>query len=88
VTPRRYPVISGRDLIRQLERTYGYAVVRQRGSHVRIRTMRGGKHSLTVPDHKELDCGTLDGIVGAVATHLGLPKEEIATRLFDRDDSE
>ncbi len=85
MTPRRYPVISGRDLIRSLGQAYGYEIVRQRGSHVRIRTMQGSKHSLTVPDHKEIAQGTLDGIVKAVAAHLGVTKEQVASRLFEGD---
>lgn len=85
MTPRRYPVISGRDLIRRLEQIYGYEVVRQRGSHVRIRTLQGGKHSLTVPDHREIARGTLDGIVKAVAAHFGVTKEQAASRLFASD---
>ena len=83
MTPRSYPVISGQGLIRRLEKAYGYQIVRQRGSHVRIRTMEKGKHSLTVPDHKELARGTLDGILGAIAGHFDLTKEEVSTELFD-----
>jgi predicted RNA binding protein YcfA (HicA-like mRNA interferase family) len=83
MTPRRYAVISGQALVRRLERSYGYEIVRQRGSHVRIRTMQNGKHALTVPDHKELARGTLDGILGAVAAHFGLTKDEVVSQLFE-----
>jgi predicted RNA binding protein YcfA (HicA-like mRNA interferase family) len=55
------PVISGRKLVRALERA-GWQTVRQRGSHVRM------KHPerlipLTVPLHQELKRGTLAGIL-------------------------
>jgi predicted RNA binding protein YcfA (HicA-like mRNA interferase family) len=57
----RLPTVSGSDLIDALERV-GWEVLRQRGSHVRLR------HSerqlfLVVPLHKELKRGTLNGIL-------------------------
>ncbi len=82
MSPRKYPVISGRELIRRLEKAYGYEIIRQRGSHIRIRTYIGGKHSLTVPDYKELDRKIVDGILTAVARHRGLSKKEIIDELF------
>ena len=61
------PVISGRQLIRWLE-SLGYAVVRQRGSHVRLeRSSPTGTHAITVPNHREIAKGTLNDILGAVA---------------------
>lgn len=54
------PVLSGKQLITVLERN-GFAVVRQRGSHVRLKHADG--RSTTVPLHKELDRGTLRGIL-------------------------
>lgn len=47
----RLPQISGRSLIRLLV-SLGYEVVRQKGSHVRVRKRNElGEHNLTVPDH-------------------------------------
>ncbi|HID86646.1 MAG TPA: type II toxin-antitoxin system HicA family toxin [Anaerolineae bacterium] len=83
MSPRRLPVISGRGLIRKLSQAYGYEIVRQKGSHIRIRTYLGGKHSLTTPDHKELDRGTLSGIIDEVARHFGTEKEDVVRSLFD-----
>ena len=82
MSPRLYPVISGEALIRKLERTYGYEVVRQKGSHIRIRTYVGGKHSLTIPGHRELDIDTLDGIVAEVARHQGVDRSHVIEKLF------
>jgi predicted RNA binding protein YcfA (HicA-like mRNA interferase family) len=55
------PVVSGQRLVKALERA-GWSVVRQRGSHVR---MKHPDHavSLTVPLHRELKRGTLSGIL-------------------------
>lgn len=57
----RLPVVSGQQLITALEKI-GWVVVRQRGSHVRL------KHDdrttpLVVPLHRELKRGTLAGIL-------------------------
>ncbi len=55
------PVVSGAQLIRALERL-GWDVVRQRGSHVRLRHPER-RTFLVVPLHRELKRGTLRGIL-------------------------
>lgn len=57
----RQPVVSGAALIRALEKD-GWQVVRQRGSHVRLKKA-GRRNALVVPLHKELRKGTLAGIL-------------------------
>lgn len=59
----RLPVVSGREVIAALSRI-GYVVVRQRGSHLRLRhpTDRS-RRALTVPDHSTLKPGTLHAIL-------------------------
>jgi len=57
----RLPVISGRQLVRALGRV-GFVVDRQRGSHM-ILYRADPPRMLTVPDHKELDRGTLRAIL-------------------------
>ena len=53
------PVLSGREAIRVFERL-GYTVVRQRGSHVRMRhATDSSRKPLTVPDHRALKPGLL-----------------------------
>ena len=55
----KLPVISGRQAARAFERI-GYKVVRQRGSHIRLRDDQNPKHlPLTIPDHRELKPGLL-----------------------------
>ncbi|MBX3379560.1 MAG: type II toxin-antitoxin system HicA family toxin [Phycisphaeraceae bacterium] len=57
------PVISGRQAVAELERV-GYEVVRQRGSHLRLRhPTDASRQPVTVPDHKELKSGTLRAII-------------------------
>lgn len=60
MTPRP-PVVSGDQLIRALERD-GWSVVRQRGSHVRLRKA-DRRNALVVPLHKEIRKGSSAGIL-------------------------
>ena len=53
------PRVSGSEVIRALEKL-GFAVKRQRGSHV---ILRRGSVGCVVPDHKELKTGTLHGVL-------------------------
>lgn len=53
--------ISGRACVKALERA-GFVVRRQEGSHVILRRSQPFAQ-LVVPDHKELDRGTLRAIV-------------------------
>ena len=57
----RQPVVSGERLIKALGKE-GWEVVRQRGSHVRLKK-DGRKHALVVPLHREIRRGTLAGIL-------------------------
>ena len=57
----KLPVVSGRDVIRALTKA-GFRVVRQRGSHIVLR--RDDPFAQTVvPDHPEIDRGTLRAIL-------------------------
>jgi len=54
---------SGKDVVRALERL-GYVVLRQRGSHVRMRHVDAARHkSVTIPLHRELKIGLLRQII-------------------------
>ena len=53
------PRVSGTEVVRALERL-GFAVVRQRGSHI---VMRRGSMGCVVPNHRELKLGTLTGVL-------------------------
>ena len=53
----KLPRISGAEAVRALERL-GFAVVRQRGSHV---VLRRGASGCALPLHRELKTGTLAG---------------------------
>ena len=61
MTPK-LPVVSGLNCIRALEKI-GYVVVRQRGSHIRLKNKSGELPPVTVPDHLELRPGLLKKIL-------------------------
>jgi predicted RNA binding protein YcfA (HicA-like mRNA interferase family) len=73
--------VSAADLIRVL-RVLGYERVRQEGSHVRLTTLVGGTHHITVPNHRPLKTGTLlGGVLKPVAAHHRLSIEELLVKL-------
>ena len=55
----KLPRVSGAEAVRILERL-GFAVVRQRGSHI---VMRRGAAGCVVPNHREIKLGTLAGVL-------------------------
>lgn len=57
----KLPIISGLDCIKILCKHFGFAVLRRRGSHVTLASQ--GTIFVTVPLHKELRRGTLQGIL-------------------------
>ena len=81
MSPRLPRDVSGAELAKLLE-TFGYAVTRQKGSHLRLTTLESGEHHVTVPDHDALRTGTLNGILKAVAEHAGLSRDDVVKKLF------
>ena len=68
-----------------LRRAYGYAILRQTGSHIRLATnLMGREHRVTVPRHHPVRIGTLNDILSDVADYLGIDKDEVAQELFGR----
>lgn len=73
--------LSGSDLVKALGRL-GYRVTRQSGSHIRLSTDQPAPHHLTIPAHDPLKVGTLAAILGDVAAHLKIERDELLRRLF------
>jgi len=58
------PRLSGTQIIKILVKYFGFSVVGQRGSHVKLRKFVNGRKVVTiVPLHKEVKLGTLFGIL-------------------------
>ena len=68
----KLPVLSGRDVIKILKKI-GFEERRQRGSHIiLIKEAQEGKRAVVVPNHREIDKGTLLEII----RQAGLKREE------------
>ncbi|MBI4872113.1 MAG: type II toxin-antitoxin system HicA family toxin [Candidatus Riflebacteria bacterium] len=61
--PRKLKRLSGQQVIGLLKR-HGFDICATRGSHVKLRrvTADGLRQTLTIPNHRELDTGTLAAI--------------------------
>jgi len=72
--------ISGDRLVSALEKI-GYNVIRQRGSHVRLRHPGPPAHAITVPPHNPLKTGTLHGILAEVALQRSISLDSLSELL-------
>jgi len=79
--PRKLRRLSGTDVVRILGQ-FGFLRLSQRGSHVKLRRVlsTGGKQTLVVPLHDELDRGTLGALFKQASTFI--PDEELAPHFF------
>jgi predicted RNA binding protein YcfA (HicA-like mRNA interferase family) len=69
-------ILSGKEVVRIFSR-FGFKVISQRGSHVKLRKVLadGAKQTLTIPIHEELDRGTLRAIFRQALRYI--PEEEL-----------
>lgn len=75
--------ISGIELANLLRRNYGYAIVRQSGSHMRLVSHYMGHGGyVSVPRHSYVKIGTLVDILKEVSAYLEISREELAEQLF------
>ncbi len=75
----KYPVCSGPDLVKALTKA-GYALIHQKGSHIKMRKLYGAeKHTIIIPNHKEIDRGTLKSILRKLSKFV--PEEEVLSLL-------
>ena len=77
----KLPVVSGEQVIKLL-RKLGYEIIRQKGSHVRLRKItEAGEHNITVPKHPEVAKGTLNDILSKVSIWNNISKEKLIEML-------
>lgn len=69
--------LSGRELADALYRRWDYREVHQSGSHIILETESPSHQRIAIPAHRYLKLGTLNAIFRMVATHKGVPKEDI-----------
>jgi predicted RNA binding protein YcfA (HicA-like mRNA interferase family) len=68
--------MSGREVV-AIFQSYGFAIFSQKGSHIKLRRIdsHGQKQTLTVPNHRELDTGTLRAIIRQASRYI--PEDEL-----------
>jgi len=71
---------TGTELVKALKK-FGYLTKRQTGSHIVLTTRQGGEHHITIPSHRPIKVGTLQGILKAVAHHHRMAPEELLREL-------
>jgi len=77
----KFPQVSGSDVVELLQ-SLGYEIVRQRGSHIRLKKVSPlGEHNITVPAHKVLAKGTLGDILNKLSLWNNIPKDDLISRL-------
>jgi predicted RNA binding protein YcfA (HicA-like mRNA interferase family) len=72
--------VSAHRLIHALEQL-GYAVIRQKGSHIRLFHAAMPTHSISVPLHDPLKIGTFHGILVEVAKAQSISIQDILNLL-------
>ena len=68
--------VAGPELVKAL-RALSYEVNRQRGSHIRVTTLRDGEHHEVIPNHQPIRTGTLSSILKSIAAHHRMTVEEL-----------
>lgn len=69
---QKLPRLSGKEVIKALSKA-GFSIARQKGSYIILtKQTESGKKAVVVPNHKEVDKGTLLEII----RQAGLTKEE------------
>jgi predicted RNA binding protein YcfA (HicA-like mRNA interferase family) len=76
-------VLSGEDVISILN-TFDFVPESQRGSHVKLKRVlsNGAKQVLTIPNHGELDKGTLKAIFRQSLKYI--PEEELRPHFYTK----
>ncbi|MEX1014770.1 MAG: type II toxin-antitoxin system HicA family toxin [Candidatus Paceibacterota bacterium] len=58
----KLPSLSAKELVKILHKLE-YRIVRQTGSHVRMKSLENGRKPLTIPNHKEIGRGLMRKII-------------------------
>ena len=72
--------LSGSDVVKIFE-DFGFVVIARKGSHIKLRrTVNGVRQTLTIPDHRDLDKGTLRAICSQAAKYA--PEADLHGRFY------
>jgi predicted RNA binding protein YcfA (HicA-like mRNA interferase family) len=73
-------VQSGTDVVKILE-SFGFSIFKQRGSHIKMKRAEDGVHQvMLVPNHKEIDKGTLRAVVRQASRFI--PESELRKKFY------
>lgn len=73
-------ILSGKEVINIFE-IFGFSVAGQKGSHVKLRKLTPAcRQTLTIPNHQELDKGTLKAIYNQALKYI--PENELRQHFF------
>jgi len=63
--------------------SYGFDMVSQRGSHVKLKreTEEGVKQTLTIPKHQELDKGTIRAVYRQASRYIS--EKDLADKFYE-----
>ncbi len=70
----RLKILSGKEII-AIFRSFDFFIAAQKGSHVKLKRAIGNiAQTLTIPDHKELDRGTVKAIYNQASKYISADK--------------
>lgn len=74
-------ILSGKDIVKILE-SFNFLVVAQKGSHVKLKRIieNNLKQTLTIPNHQELDKGTIKAIYNQALKYI--PENELKKHFY------
>lgn len=59
-----HKILSAQEIIRTLGKGFGFRIVSQKGSHIKMKKNNtGGSRITIVPNHKDATAGTLKGVL-------------------------
>lgn len=61
---------------------FGFEIISQKGSHIKLsrKSKINGEQTLTIPNHKELDIGTIKAIYNQALKYIG--EEELYKKFY------
>jgi len=64
-------ILSGQDIV-EILKTFDFLIVGQKGSHIKLKRIINGdlKQTLTIPNHDELDKGTIKAIYNQALKYI------------------
>jgi predicted RNA binding protein YcfA (HicA-like mRNA interferase family) len=73
-------ILSGSEVIKVFSK-FGFEILSQKGSHIKIRRfLNNQKETLIIPDHKQLDTGTLRAIIKQASKYI--PQDELKNYFY------